>query len=212
MLKRPFAQHPMGVTPDGAVVYLERHPATGSDLWVLSPDGRTTPLVVTPYNETAAAVSADGKYVAYTSDESGRGEVYVIPLSGKRDRVTVSIDGGTRPVWSRDGRELFYRAGDDLMSAQVQSIGPAGVPRSEEADRRVAVRARVLSRLRRLGRRSAIPLHPRRARLAPDTPRRDPQLVAGTGKDRREVMTVDIQVPGRNVQSLAHPLSLPALA
>ena len=60
ILKRPFAQHAMAVTPDGAVVFLERHPVTGSDLWVLSPDGRTTPLVVTPYNESAAAVSADG--------------------------------------------------------------------------------------------------------------------------------------------------------
>jgi eukaryotic-like serine/threonine-protein kinase len=112
------------VAPDGSVVFLERHPVTGSDLWVLSPDGKATPLVVTPYNEAAAAVSADGKYVAYASDESGRNEVYAIPRSGKSDRVTVSIDGGTGPVWSRDGRELFYRAGDDLMSVQVQSTDP----------------------------------------------------------------------------------------
>ena len=55
LLKRPFTQHPLAVTPDGAVVFLERHPATGSDLWVLSPDGKASPLVVTPYNEAAAA-------------------------------------------------------------------------------------------------------------------------------------------------------------
>ena len=42
----------------------------------------------------------------------------------KRERMTVSIDGGTGPVWSRDGRELFYRAGDDLISVQVQSTDP----------------------------------------------------------------------------------------
>ena len=124
LLKRPFTQHPMAVAPDGSVVFLERHPVTGSDLWVLSPDGKATPLVVTPYNEAAAAVSADGKYLAYASDESGRNEVYAIPRSGRGDRVTVSIDGGTGPVWSRDGRELFYRAGDDLMSVQVQSTDP----------------------------------------------------------------------------------------
>ena len=124
LLKRPFTQHPLAVTPDGAVVFLERHPATGSDLWVLSPDGKASPLVVTPYNEAAAAVSADGTHVAYASDESGRNEVYAIPRSGKGDRVTVSIDGGTGPVWSRDGRELFYRAGDNLMSVQVQSTDP----------------------------------------------------------------------------------------
>ena len=124
LLKRPFTQHPMAVTPDGAVVFLERHPVTGSDLWVLSPDGQPAPLVVTTYNETAAAVSADGKSVAYASDESGRSEVYAIPFAGKRERMTVSIDGGTGPVWSRDGRELFYRAGDDLIRVQVQSTDP----------------------------------------------------------------------------------------
>jgi dipeptidyl aminopeptidase/acylaminoacyl peptidase len=105
-------------------VFLERHPVTGSDLWSLSPDGKATPLVVTPYNEAAAAVSADGQCLAYASDESGRNEVYAIPRSGRGDRVTISIDGGTGPVWSRDGRELFYRAGDDLMSVQVRSTDP----------------------------------------------------------------------------------------
>jgi Tol biopolymer transport system component len=124
LLKKPFAQYPMAVAPDGSVVYLENHPVTGNDLWTLSPDGRTAPLVVTPFNETSASVSADGKYVAYTSDESGRNEVYAIPFSGKGDRVPVSIDGGTGPVWSHNGHELFYRAGDYLMSVQVRSTSP----------------------------------------------------------------------------------------
>ncbi len=121
LLKRPFAQHVQAVAPDGSIVFLERLPATGSDLWTLAPNGQVTPLVVTPFNETAASVSADGRYVAYVSDESGRNEVFVIPSSGKGDRVTVSIDGGTGPVWSRDGRELFYRAGDDLLGIQVRT-------------------------------------------------------------------------------------------
>ena len=47
-----------------------------------------------------------------------------MPLSGKGTRVTVSTDGGTGPAWSRDGRELFYRAGDDLMSVEVRSKNP----------------------------------------------------------------------------------------
>jgi dipeptidyl aminopeptidase/acylaminoacyl peptidase len=47
--------------------------------------------------------------------------VYAIPTSGRGDRVAVSIDGGSGPVWSRDGRELFYRAGDDLISVRVQT-------------------------------------------------------------------------------------------
>jgi len=126
LLKRPFTQHAMAVAPNGSVVYLEVHPVTGSDLWTLAPDGRTTPLAVTPFNERSASVSWDGKAVAYTSDESGRPEVYAIPFSGKGDRVPVSIDGGTGPVWSRNPQspELFYRAGDDVMSVQVRSTSP----------------------------------------------------------------------------------------
>jgi serine/threonine-protein kinase len=119
LLNKPFVQHPLDVAADGAIVYLERHPVTGSDLWTLDRAGKTTPLVVTPFNETSARLSPDGKYVAYASDESGRNVVYALPLDGRGQRVTISIDGGTAPVWSRDGRELFYRAGDDLMSVQV---------------------------------------------------------------------------------------------
>ena len=121
LLKRPFAQHVQAVGSDGSIIFLERQPVTGSDLWMLAPDGRTTPLVVTPFNEDSASISADGRFVAYVSDESGRREVYAIPASGQGDRVAVSIDGGSGPVWSRDGRELFYRAGDDLISVRVQT-------------------------------------------------------------------------------------------
>ena len=82
LLKRPFAQHVQAVASDGSIIFLERQPVTGSDLWTLAPDGRTTPLVVTPFNEDSASISADGRYVAYVSDESGRREVYAIPISG----------------------------------------------------------------------------------------------------------------------------------
>lgn len=60
---------------------MKNHPSTVGDLWILAPDGRTRPLVVTPFNEMAAAVSWDGKYVAYMSDESDRNEVYAVPFS-----------------------------------------------------------------------------------------------------------------------------------
>jgi Tol biopolymer transport system component len=127
LLKKPFTQHPLAVAPDGSVVYQENHPVTGSDLWILAPDGRTSPLVVTPFNESSAAVSPDGRYVAYISDASGRNEVYAVPFAGKGDRVTISSGGGTGPAWSRDGRELFYRAGDTLMSVAIRSTAPLGL-------------------------------------------------------------------------------------
>jgi serine/threonine-protein kinase len=124
LLKKPYAQHVQAATRDGLIVYLERQPATGSDLWTLAPDGTTNPLVVTPFNDTSASVSPDGKYVAYVSDGSGRDDVFALPISGKGERIAVSINGGTGPLWSRDGRELFYRAGDDLISVSVSTSGP----------------------------------------------------------------------------------------
>ena len=124
LFKKPFTQHPMSVAADGSVLYYESHPVTGSDLWMLTPDGQHRPLVVTPFNEVDGSLSPDGAYVAYYSDESGRNEVYATPVSGQGNRVVVSNGGGVSPVWSRDGRELFYRANDDLMSAEIRSKNP----------------------------------------------------------------------------------------
>jgi serine/threonine-protein kinase len=124
LLKQPRTQHPLAVAPDGSIVFLDNDPVTGNDIWTLTPDGKAGPLVATPYIESAATVSSDGRYVAYQSNESGRNEIYAIPFSGKGERVPVSIDGGTGPVWSRDGRELFYRSGDYLMSVDVRSTTP----------------------------------------------------------------------------------------
>ena len=124
LFKKPFTQHPMSVADNGAVLSYESHPVTGSDLWMFTPDGQHRPLVVTPFNEVDGSLSPDSAYVAYFSDESGRNEVYAMPVSGKGTRVIVSTGGGISPVWSRDGRELFYRAGDDLMSVEIRSKNP----------------------------------------------------------------------------------------
>jgi dipeptidyl aminopeptidase/acylaminoacyl peptidase len=124
LFKKPFTQHPTSVAADGSVLYFESHPVTGTDLWMFTPDGQHRPLVVTPFNEMDGRLSPDGAHLAYHSDESGRSEIYAMPVSGKGARVTVSTGGGTSPVWSRDGRELFYRAGDDLMSVEVRSKNP----------------------------------------------------------------------------------------
>jgi hypothetical protein len=59
--------------------------------------------------------------VAYSSDESGRWEIYVEPYPGPGPKVPVSTEGGQQPVWSRDGKELFYRNGNKMMAAAVET-------------------------------------------------------------------------------------------
>ncbi len=89
----------------------------------LEGDRRVTPLLATRFDESFPTLSPDGRWLAYASDESGRLEVYVRELEGGAGRVIVSHSGGTEPVWSRNGREIFYRdlEGSWLMAAAVET-------------------------------------------------------------------------------------------
>ena len=82
-----------------------------------------TPFVVTESDEGVPAFSPDDRWIAYQSNESGRFEIYVLPYPGPGPRIMVSTNGGAEPVWSRDGRELFYRPLDEngLISAKVMA-------------------------------------------------------------------------------------------
>ena len=75
-------------------------------------DASSKPFAVTKADELNPALSPEGQWLAYTSDESGRDEVYVAQFPGPGERVQISTDGGTGPIWSHDGRNLFYRATD----------------------------------------------------------------------------------------------------
>jgi len=89
------------------------------------------PFVATPANERDAAFSPDSRFLAYTSDETGREEIYVQALSGSGGKVPVSVDGGIWPRWSRSGDELFYMRGTTMMSVPVE-LEPTfrpGIPR-----------------------------------------------------------------------------------
>jgi serine/threonine protein kinase/Tol biopolymer transport system component len=97
---------------------------TRADLWVLplSGDRKPAPFVQSPANEGSARFSPDSRWIAYTSDESGRPEVYVQPFPATGAKVQVSVAGGQEPRWSADGRRLFYRSADSkLMSVAVTS-------------------------------------------------------------------------------------------
>jgi serine/threonine-protein kinase len=86
----------------------------------LGPSMALTPIVSTPANEYGAAVSPDDQWLAYTSPESGRREVYALGLSGARRRTAISVGGGEEPHWSHNGREIYYRSDDRLMAVRVQ--------------------------------------------------------------------------------------------
>jgi serine/threonine-protein kinase len=73
------------------------------------------------FDEAAPALSPDGRWLAYQSDETGRPEVYVRPYPGLGARVSISLQGGAEPVWAPSGRELFYRAGDSLVAVTVDA-------------------------------------------------------------------------------------------
>jgi eukaryotic-like serine/threonine-protein kinase len=128
LLKRPYSQFPSSVGPDGTVAFAEAHPVTGEDLWLLSPDGKTTPYRVSRFFDSNLSFSPDGRWLAYDSDESGRREVYVESYPARRGKVAVSSAGGISPVWSRDSRELFYCSPEALMAVVVQPDGFFGAP------------------------------------------------------------------------------------
>jgi serine/threonine-protein kinase len=87
--------------------------------------GPIEPLVATRFEEQMPAVSADDRWLAFVSNQSGRDQIYVRPLGRDGDQVQVSLAGGIEPVWGPDGRELFYRSGagggSELMVATVET-------------------------------------------------------------------------------------------
>ncbi len=92
------------------------------DLWSLAlEDGaEPEPWLTSDFMERSPTFSLDGRWVAYSSNESGRDEVYVRPFPGPGGRTQVSTEGGTAPAWSPDGSELFYRIGDEFKVVAVQ--------------------------------------------------------------------------------------------
>jgi serine/threonine protein kinase/Tol biopolymer transport system component len=131
------SQHPKWVTDisrDGRyLAFYELNPQTGRDIWILPLQGerKPEPFLVTSANERSAVFSPDGHWIAYASDESGRDEVYVqqFPKSQNGSKA-VSTHGGREPVWSPDGRELYYRRRNQLVVVPLK-ISPTFIPGQE---------------------------------------------------------------------------------
>ena len=121
-------------SPDGRyLAFVEQDPATGFDISILPVEADRKPysFVRTSFQEWFAEFSPDGKWIAYESDESGRSEIYVRPFPGPGGKWQISTEGGARPEWSRDGRELFYLSGDALVRVPLEAVGPFSAGRPE---------------------------------------------------------------------------------
>jgi serine/threonine-protein kinase len=118
---------------DGQLLaFAQLTPDMGYDIWVLrASDRKVQPFLQTRFNEGSPQFSPDGRWLAYFSDESGRREIYVQPYPGPGGKWQISTEGGTEPLWNRNGRELFYRNGNKMMAVEVttQPIFSPGTPK-----------------------------------------------------------------------------------
>jgi dipeptidyl aminopeptidase/acylaminoacyl peptidase len=121
LLESERSQFPMSWSPHGDLLAFEEyHPDSGIDIWLLPRDGSPQSFLVSAFNEHSPRFSPDGRFIAYVSNESGRDEVYVQHYPSTGRKYTISTDGGSEPLWSRNGRELFYRNGDAVMGVDLE--------------------------------------------------------------------------------------------
>jgi len=121
---------PDSISPDGKLLaYAKFVAGKGPRIWIhdFAPEKSGTkdyPLLGTDSNELQAQFSADGRWLAYNSNETDREEIYVAPFPGSSHGVQISTSGGSQPRWRRDGREIYYIAPDSkMMAAAIQFDG-----------------------------------------------------------------------------------------
>ena len=127
LMNDSIAKWPVSWSRDGRfLLYVTNSRTTSNDIWVLplTGDKQPYPYLRTEASENWAAFSPDGKWVAYSSTDSGSIEVYVSPFPSTGKRWRVSADGGSQARWRRDGSEIFYLAPDrKIIAAAVGTSG-----------------------------------------------------------------------------------------
>ena len=128
-------QIPSSWSPDGVLAYSQTTGGVEGDIWVLPLKGerKPGPFLATQFIERNPMFSPDGRWIAFQSTRSGRFEVYVAPYPGLGGMVQISTDGGGAPLWSPNGKELFYRKQNEdkmmAVSIQTEPTFEAGTPR-----------------------------------------------------------------------------------
>jgi hypothetical protein len=120
--------YPMGMSPDGkSLVFRRYNPSPGLYVLPLEPKGEAHALIADPkFSILNGEISPDGRWIAYDSTESGRLEVYVRPFPAvDSGRWQISAEGGSRPLWARSGREMFFLNAANRMIAVSVPAGPS---------------------------------------------------------------------------------------
>ena len=133
LLVSPFDKMPGSITPDGKQLLFRHSLVQHRELWTLPLDGTGKPTLLLRSDLgdlNTPRIAPNGRWLAYTSNESGRDEIYLVPYPAVTSaRRQVSADGGSAPRWTRAGRELVYRNGRQMMAASVDPIsGQLGAP------------------------------------------------------------------------------------
>ena len=113
-------------SPDGALIAFDvhRHVTTAWDVGVLDVRTRAVTYILrSSASEQHAVLSPDGRWLAYTSDESGRNQIYVVPFPGLDPRRQVSVEAGSHPRWAPNGKTLFFRRGNAMLMTEI-SLSP----------------------------------------------------------------------------------------
>ena len=119
------------------LVYWTSDSKTGGDIWSVQLTGEKKPVPVlqTPADERNPTVSSDGKWIAYSSNESGRSEIYIRPFPEGPGRIQVSVNGGVFPRWRRDGREVYFMSLVSLGAMMASDIRVSGTAIQREVPR-----------------------------------------------------------------------------
>jgi Tol biopolymer transport system component len=130
LVTSPSLNHTGHWLPDTSalvVVATDLKPGSSQDIGILRNGGRGAlePLVAGPFRESFPALSSDGRWLAFVSDQSGEPQVYARAMAGDGEQFQVSQAGGSEPVWSPDGSEIFYRSttegANEMIAARVQT-------------------------------------------------------------------------------------------